>query len=287
MSLTFIPLLAQQRDLYRLPRGMDRFRAYLKSMVNATGDDLEIPPLVAMNPMARDHVPRLLDEYIALAADQAAADTLAAATPQLVALDDDQADCCGRSPDRATPADQRSPRPANAPAPLDGYHVSLVVLDDLQGGWTNRHVCEYQFRFGASDRTGERAIKRSRWLTAPLWSSDPASVEAARQSALLTALRANWRHHHGPPKTIRHRLAQEGACLLAAGCTTPTLDLEEIEYTRYVIEPHLEATDMPTTIACFFGDTPAKSLGFPTLGLSTNAGLALARHEATWTARAR
>lgn len=249
MPLSFIPLLTQQRDLYRLPRGMDRFRAYLKSMVNATGDDLDIPPLVAMNPMARDHVPRLLDEYIALNADEKAAESLAQMAPKLPTL--------------------------------DGYNLSLVVLDDLLGGWTNRHVCEYQFRFGGSDRTGERAIKRSRWLTAPLWSSEPASLEAACQSALLAALRADWRLHHGPPKTIRQMLAQEGACLLAAGCATPTLNLEEIEYTRYVIQPHLEATDMPTTIACIFGDTAAKSLGFQSLGLSINAGLVLALNEAS------
>lgn len=47
---------------------MNRLRAYLGTMLNDAGDDLEIHPLVAMNPMAREHVPRLIDDYLTLAA---------------------------------------------------------------------------------------------------------------------------------------------------------------------------------------------------------------------------
>ena len=41
MHLEYVPLLKMQRDLYRLPRGMDRFHEYLRTMVNDQGDDLK------------------------------------------------------------------------------------------------------------------------------------------------------------------------------------------------------------------------------------------------------
>lgn len=50
MKLEFVPLLQVQRDLYRMPRGMERFRAYIQTMVDPETKDLQLP-LVAMNPM--------------------------------------------------------------------------------------------------------------------------------------------------------------------------------------------------------------------------------------------
>jgi hypothetical protein len=67
-----------------------------------------------------------------------------------------------------------------------------------------------------------------------------------------------------------------------AGCQWPVLDQEEIEYTREAIRLHLDARDMPTAITCLFGDVAARSLGFPCLGLSNRAGLALALHDASY-----
>jgi hypothetical protein len=57
---------------------------------------------------------------------------------------------------------------------------------------------------------------------------------------------------------------------------TVTLDAEELTYTREIIEPLLDSTDMATTIAVLFGDAAAESLGFRKHGLSARAGLQLA-----------
>ena len=56
MKLSFLPLLHVQRDLYTMPRGMDRFREYIKTMTDPETGDLALP-LVAMNPMGQEHVP--------------------------------------------------------------------------------------------------------------------------------------------------------------------------------------------------------------------------------------
>lgn len=43
MDLEFVPLLQIQRDLYRMPRDMEGFRAYLRTMKGTSSDDLELP----------------------------------------------------------------------------------------------------------------------------------------------------------------------------------------------------------------------------------------------------
>ena len=60
----------------------------------------------------------------------------------------------------------------------------------------------------------------------------------------------------------------------------PTLDAEDIAYTREVLIPYLDADDMRTCIECLFGDAAARTLGFTPTGLSPWAGLALALDDA-------
>ena len=45
---------------------------------------------------------------------------------------------------------------------------------------------------------------------------------------------------------------------------------------RSVIDPLRSARDRATVMACLFGDTAAKTLGYPPHGLTERAGLALA-----------
>ena len=69
MKLKYVPLVQIQRDLYRLPRGYERFREYLRTMSDAETRDLNLPPLVGMNPMGKDHLPALLEALLAFDAD--------------------------------------------------------------------------------------------------------------------------------------------------------------------------------------------------------------------------
>src|SRR5262245_66144485 len=78
MKLEFVPLLQVQRDLYCMPRGWERFRVYLQTLMDPETKDLKLP-LSAMNPMGKDHVPMLLDQYLAFDADGLAARALAEA----------------------------------------------------------------------------------------------------------------------------------------------------------------------------------------------------------------
>jgi hypothetical protein len=68
--------------------------------------------------------------------------------------------------------------------------------------------------------------------------------------------------------------------MMNAGCTKPVLDSEDLEYTRQVLVPYLDADENRTCMECLFGDEPGRTLGFTPRGLSPWAGLALALHDA-------
>ena len=183
--LRFLPLLQIQRELYAVPRGMERFREYIKTMTDPETGDLALP-LVAMNPMGKDHVPALIDEYIALQAEHIASE----ATAKAAAL-------------------QTSPRE---------FKVALVVSDDLKGGWTNRWASEF------SHRIENQAFLKRGFITALLWTSEPASADRVRDAVLTSIYRAEYLETHSAPKTLGQMLAQEGYATARAGCTTPALD---------------------------------------------------------------
>src|SRR3954471_23581220 len=107
MNLTYFPLLPIQRRLQALPRDRERFQTYLRTITNADGTDIELLPLLAMNPMGKDHVTALVDELLALDADGIAAGIVAETASE------------------------------HADLPGD-FRAALVVADDLMGGWTNR-----------------------------------------------------------------------------------------------------------------------------------------------------
>ena len=75
-------------------------------------------------------------------------------------------------------------------------------------------------------------------------------------------------------------MAQEGYAMAMAGCSIPSLDEDDLEYTRAVIAPNLDTKDYPIVITSLFGDPAAASLGYAPPGLSERAGFALALRDA-------
>src|SRR5262249_18047769 len=130
------------------------------------------------------------------------------------------------------------------------------------------------------NRIHSERMWRRFWVTAILWSSEPASAKSVREAVLMAAYRLAYSHRNGPALTLRAMLAQEGAVMAMAGCTGPVLEDDDLAYTREILTPFLEADDKRTAIECLFGDAAARSLGFTPRGLSPWAGLALALRDA-------
>jgi hypothetical protein len=251
MELDYVPLLPDQRQLQRIPRGRARFQHYLRLIFGKYPPVVERVPLLAANPMAKEHVTELLDAYLALDADRIAADAAREAAAAVLA--DVPGEC----------------------------YASLIIMDDLLGGWTNRYAEEFTIRFFWAGLPANIPSYFTRfWISGVLWSSEPASARAAREAMLTAIYRAAYVHRNGAAQTLRDRMVQEGRVLTQAGCTTPVLEDDDLEYTRAVLVPFLDATDMRTSIECLFGDDAARTLGFTPLGLSPWAGLALAWHDA-------
>jgi hypothetical protein len=242
MKLEFVPLLQVQRDLYRMPRGWERFRAYLQTLVDPETKDLKLP-LSAMNPMGKDHVPALLDRYLAFDADGLAARAVAEAESRLSSVEGE-------------------------------FKVALVIVDDAMGGWTNRYSNEL------TARSGSKPLHRRGWVTGALWTSETPSEQATREETLTAVYRAAHIQQHGFAATLSEIMAQEGYAMAMAGCSEPSLDEDDLEYTRAVIAQNLDTKDYPIVITSLFGDVAAAALGYPPLGLSERAGFALALRDA-------
>jgi len=261
MKLDYVSLLRVMRDLHAIPpgqppdfNGKKRFKQYLRTIFEYDRKVCKLPLLLAMNPIGKDHVTALLDAYLAMDGDGIGARATAEAAARL------------------------------ADVPGD-FKVGLVVCDDLMGGGTNRYFYEFGFRFGRAI-DGTRLQKapsqwiKDFWLQGVLWSSEAPTELAVWEAILMAAHRVAYTRQFGPSRTLREMLAQERQVMALAGCSGPTLDAEDIAYTRDVLMPHLDAEDMRTCMECLFGDAAARSLGFTPQGLSTWAGLALALHDA-------
>lgn len=243
MNLEYVPLLKTQHELYGMPRGMERFQAYIRTMVNAETGDIKFP-MAAMNPMGKDHVPALLGEYLAIDADGLAAAAVSEATVKLRQVQGE-------------------------------FKVTLILADDLLGGWTNHYSTEF------THRSGSKAYFKRGWLAGLLWTSAIPSGKTTREEVLTTVYRGAHIQMKGFAETLEEILIQEGYAMAMAGCTEPTLESDDLAYTQEVIAPYLESKAFPTIITCLFGDEAAKSLGYDPMGLSRYAGLALALHQAS------
>jgi hypothetical protein len=240
VRLEHVPLLQIQRDLYALPRGMERFREYLKTMIGGT-DDIRLP-LMAMNPMAREHVPARLDQWLALGAESVATGALREAESRLRSVD-------------------------------GAFKAGLVIADDVHGGWTNRFTSDFSQRF-----EGDPLVRRG-WITTTLWASDEPDSARLRGEVVTSVYRTAHRVRHGSPKTLRQMLAQEGRAARFAGMTVEPR--EWLAQAREVIRMRLDATDLPTCFAALFGDEAAAQLGHAPLGLPAFAGFDVALADET------
>jgi hypothetical protein len=240
VNLEYVPLLGVQRKIYGVPPGPDRFRAYLRAMLDPDTLELELP-LVAMNPMAGEHAIDRLDALLELDADRVAGSAVT-----------DAAEAVGDAP--------------------GSYRVALVLADDVHGAWTNRAAAEL------AHRRGDAALAKRGWLAGLLWVSERPTASGVREEILTTLHRAAYIARRGPARTLRQLLIQEGNAMRHGGARNPVLEPQAFIRAREILGPHLDRDDPGVLIAALFGDAAARELGHEPLGVPARAGLALALH---------
>jgi hypothetical protein len=204
MGLTYISLLQVQLEVYQIPLGLERFKSYIKTILNEDSDDIELAPLAEMNPMAN-------------------------------------------------------------------IRVSLVVVDDAKGGWTNRYLNDFQYAF----EFDKASFLKRPWLMVPCWTNEEPSRDKIYNDTLIHLHRLAYVFEHGQAKTLAQMMQQEGF-ILARANVKQWLSQDDLAYSREVLKPLLETTEKPLQVSYLYGDEAAKSVGYQPLGLSARAGFAVA-----------
>lgn len=243
MRITYLPVLRTLRELYVQPRDMERFRRYLAALTGGT-DDIVLPIVVA-NPMAREDAVTRIDELLALGAEEIGVEAAADASRRLV---------------------------ASVPLEVE-VKASLVLVDDVGGGWTNRYTTEASVRF-----PGRGALTRP-FASGLVWTSESPTSEDIRRQVLSAIYRVAYQQRHGLPTTLRAMLDQEGLAGVFAGAT-PNLASEVLAEARRVISRVGDDPGYPTAFACLYGDEVAEQLGYRPLGLPARAGFTVALADA-------
>ena len=243
MTVEYVPLLSIQKEIYALPRDFGRFQTYLKTILSEAGDAVVHAPLVAMNPMGKEHCAAHVDALLALDAESVAARALQEAIAELpISIDTSLA-----------------------------LKAGLVVCDDVGGGWTNRTASEYR----ACIDDGEDRTKRP-WLSIRFWTSEPPTIEGVSEAARTALRRAAYQRRHGGAKTLVEVLLQERFCAM----DTPPLLADEFARVGNLLRPLLEtpSENMPVIVAALFGDDAAASLGYAPLGFRDEETLRWAKN---------
>jgi hypothetical protein len=269
MNIELIPTLAIQRELYEKPRDMVRFQWYLDQVIGETepGKRDVVVPIGAANPMGREHCLATAQALLAIDAEAVMMQAIEEARTRLADVN-----CEAR--------------------------VALNILDDLRGGWTHRYFNEAGMRFGSE--YSQRANRSRQFVIVPCWASEAHTPASVRSETLAALFRHAWWQKHGVTKTLKEIMPLDG---YASRFASPSpvlshsdgpgegsdglshrrgegLDADDLAYTREVLQPHLDAHELPITLPCMFGDPAARECGYEPMGLSARAGFALALDEA-------
>jgi hypothetical protein len=163
MGLSAVEILKTQAELLTLPKGKERFDAYLAAMTGGTND--LVIPIGSFNPMSKDHVSLVVDRLVELNAERIVAEVVADLNSKF-------------------------------PNFQDAIKVGLVVVDDVKGGWTCRETIELERTTGVS---GE--LKRH-WISVLWWCSDDCTEDAVRLAATTQIFKAMEILNHGPVQTL-------------------------------------------------------------------------------------
>jgi len=240
-SMMHVPLLEILRDFYALPRDPNIRFPHYRALIG-TETTLTHPPLIHMNPMAREHI----HVYI----------------QKLLELDIDHAAC------------MLVPTVAQALGYSSALMHGIGIADDVAGGWTSTADIDMKRRFAAHSNAN------GAWCSTVLLASEPPTYASVTAEIMAAIVRHHWQSHHGNPLLLREMLAQEQAVSSVVKQQIQET-AEEYEYTTQCITAYMDESAYPTIVAVLLGDDSAASLGYSRHGFGRHAGLHYAQHPDT------
>ncbi len=239
VTVELVRCLTKVRELYRLPRTFERFECYL-GLVDADGT--QVLPLSMLNPMAKEHALKRVDELLALDAEDRVLAAGREAAARLGGID-------------------------------DALRLIVLLMDDAMGGWTNRSFAEFAHRY-------ERKYEVPRgWASVAIWTSEDPTPELLERRTFESLYRTADERANGPVRTLGEILDREGRTMHFAG-HRPRYDGATLRAIRERIEAYRNSHAAPEVFACLYGDEIARSLGYPPLGIPDRGGYDLAAYDA-------
>lgn len=236
MQFELLPVLDDMLELYRHPRTFDRFKEFLSMLQGNTKGDME-KPLGGFNPMAGAAAARKLGELKTLGAETLIQEVLAA---------------WNGAGERISEVGDR-------------FSISLVLSDDLYGGWTNRYTTDYTNRFLM------QALVKRKQAVIVFWTSEPYTPDLIRTRALEHAHRTRYWLEHSRPKTLKEHFCQEKNVSRFAGIRYPEEPLDK-ERLGFFLREHAGSEDYSVIFNFFYGDAVCRELEYPTFGISDHLG---------------
>lgn len=171
MKFELLPLLDTMLHLYAKPRRLERFQEYLRLLISADGQDIDLP-IVTYNPMGKRHVMERLEKLKSMGAEETMNSVIGKINEGL-----EESDLTVR--------------------------VAFVLADDLKGGWTNRYSTDYQNKFNLT------AMIKRRFCTPIFWTSEETDESPIERRTARQIWRTVYQSSHSQPRTLEEHVAQE------------------------------------------------------------------------------
>lgn len=209
-------------DLYQNPRTVERFQEYITTLQGNTKGDLTIP-ISGYNPMAKAHISLKLNELKDLQAEQ----IISLLTLEFSFLRPD----------------------------LD-LKVALNLLDDTEGGWTNRFTSDYQGKFMIN------ALVERNFCIPIFWASEDYTAQLIKIRVQEYLWRTAYWKDNGRVRSLEQHVAMER---FVAGQTgeTSKLTAKDREALQAYVDEHKDSPDYLVIFNFFYGSEAARSLNFP------------------------
>ena len=225
-------------EIYRIPIGQERFRAYINILNGGDKGKLAVP-IGGYNPMAKEVVLERLLKMKNLGAEEIAEEALFEINKKL----------------------------ENSEKVIK---VGLNLVDDLGGAWSNFYQTKYEsiFKFNG--------VFNYDFCAPYFWMSEEITEELIRERTKAYVWRTVfWLYYAKPTNLISHLNQEIFVCvnMESAEDEIPT----EIEHLKLYYQIHEQSTDFSRIFNFFYGDEASTSINHPTFGIGEKNGFDLAK----------
>jgi len=231
MVFELVPILNKMRELYRLPRDLNRFEEFLNTLIDSSDSDIQIP-IIGYNPMAKEHILDRLEELIRLNAERTAGETLEILNEKYSSVHPDLR-----------------------------FQVFIILSDDMSGHWPDRDSADYDSRFRV------RPLIKRHFCTPVFWCSEKFSTDMIGRRVSEYAERTVYFLNHSDPETLEEHIQMEDFISSGRNARITELLKGQSEFQK-IYEISSKSTEKSVIFNFLYGDSAASKLGYDIMKLN-------------------